>query len=359
MKKLALALMAATGFAWAYDTTTAFDAGKDFGQQQKGTLKGNVSSDGAQKNIPNYTTNTQEATLFNNGQGSLFTPGKSKVNNCATGSKADTKYNQQECDAVNFLAKNPQQRPQVNIDINDMLISGSTQIINNANSNGGFSGCVNTIKTKPATFEESICHEGRRLDQYQCSESLSVQVDYTCQPGTFSLDNVVYRNGCDQMHAKFLCEIRTDGRLAINVYAHGCLGAQGGWKGIYVYEDVSRYGPIPAGKYVKGECIKYNHDECREYANEWVYNDPKWVMTKWGPGYYVDTAKPHWEGSIRDVPMYILRDSKGCNGPDCEFKFVFMWERTSTLTEQYLLVANNAKPKFNITEKWVESCDLQ
>lgn len=174
MKKLALALMVATGFAWAYDATTAFDAGKDFGQQQKGTLKGNVSTDGAQKNIPNYTTSTQETTLFNNGQGSLFTPGRSKVNNCATGPKADSNYNQQECDAVNFLAKNPQQRPQINIDKNDPLVTGSTQIINNAKNTGGFSGCKNTVVTKPAIYEDGMCHEGNQLDTVDCSSTLSV-----------------------------------------------------------------------------------------------------------------------------------------------------------------------------------------
>lgn len=185
MKKLALALMVATGFTWALDTTTAFDQGKDFGQQQKGALKGNVSTDGAQKNIPNYTTSTQEATLFNSGQGSLLAPGKTKLNDCASGKKADSSYNQQECDAINFLAKNPQQRPQINIEKNDPLITGSTQIINSAKNTGGFSGCKNTVVTKPAIYENGMCHESNKLDEVSCSNTLTV----FCEAPTDGCDN--------------------------------------------------------------------------------------------------------------------------------------------------------------------------
>lgn len=176
MKRLALilGLSMATATTWGYDATSAFDAGKDFGQQQKGKVSGMVSTDGAQKNIPNYTESAKESSLFSSGKGNLFSPAKGKLNGCATGPKADNNYNQQECDAVNFLAKNPSQRPQINIDKNDPIITGGKQIIDNANTNGGFSGCKNVTTTKPAIYEEGMCHEGNRLDQVTCENTLTV-----------------------------------------------------------------------------------------------------------------------------------------------------------------------------------------
>lgn len=184
MRHWLMILAMASPSVWADEPSGAFDAGKQFGQQQSGTLRGNVSTDTAQQKIPNYNTDAKESGLFNSGQGSLFGPGSGKINNCATGPKADNNYNQQECDAVNFLSKNPQQRPQINIDKKDPLITGSSQIIKNAKPSGSFSGCKNTIVTKPAIYEEAICNEGNKFNTVDCESNLVV----ACAPPT---------DGCD------------------------------------------------------------------------------------------------------------------------------------------------------------------
>lgn len=170
---------------WAEDINTVFEDAKAFGQVQQARAVNSISTQSAQENIPNYTTGAKESSLFDQGRGALFSSGKGKITNCATGPKADSPYHQQECDVVNFLAKNPQQRPKIVIDKNDPLITGATQMIDAAKNNGTFSGCVNTIEAQPDIAQEATCTESNRTDVLSCEKILLIKQNPGCSPGQY------------------------------------------------------------------------------------------------------------------------------------------------------------------------------
>jgi hypothetical protein len=119
---------------WAEDINTVFEDAKAFGQVQQARAVNSISTKSAQDNIPNYTTGAKESSLFEQGRGALFGPGKGKITNCATGPKADSSYHQQECDVVNFLAKNPQHRPKIVIDKNTDPLLNSARLVPTTNN---------------------------------------------------------------------------------------------------------------------------------------------------------------------------------------------------------------------------------
>ena len=71
-----------------------------------------ISIPAAQQHIPNYTDQAKESSLFEQGNGALFMPGKARSHIVQAGQRPIQGYQQQECDVVNFLTK-IQQRPKL------------------------------------------------------------------------------------------------------------------------------------------------------------------------------------------------------------------------------------------------------
>lgn len=170
---------------WADDAGTTFEAAKAFGQAQQTRAVNSISTESARENIPNYTEGAKESSLFDQGRGALFGPGKGKISECATGPKAQSAYQQQECDVVNFLAKNPQQRPKIVISKNDSIVTGATQIIDTANQKGSFSGCINATESQPDIVKEETCTESNRTDELNCEKILLIKQNPGCSPGQY------------------------------------------------------------------------------------------------------------------------------------------------------------------------------
>ncbi len=132
-RTLIISLLLVTGAASA-DQTAVFNEAKSFGQSQTQGVYNATKSGVSAGTIPGYGTTPAETQYYQGGQGTLSTPGVAKVQNCAAYSAGSDKIANQECEAVNFLAKNPQIRPQFNIDKNDPMFSTAKAIGNNAES---------------------------------------------------------------------------------------------------------------------------------------------------------------------------------------------------------------------------------
>jgi len=184
------AMLAAVGVASAQTITTpadAFNAGKDFANAGKGVAGGKINGATGSNVLPYYSTTAPETANFQEGRNLIGGAGTNKQIQCET-YKAPNAFQQQECDAVNFMSKNPTQRPKFTIDKQtDPILTGSKGVINNPGSIPGASTqqCrVERVKN-PATYITETCTETQTLENLSCKRVLKV----ACDPE---------RDGCDQ-----------------------------------------------------------------------------------------------------------------------------------------------------------------
>lgn len=192
MKRFILlgAVLAAFGVANAQtmgSPADAFNAGKEFANAGKGVASGQVNGATGSSVLPNYGTSAPESSIFQGGRNLIGGAGTSKQAQCEN-YRAPNAFQQQECDAVNFITKNASQRPKFNIDKKtDPLLVGSKGIISNPGSTPGASTqqCrVERVKN-PATYITETCTETQTLENLSCKRVLKV----ACDPD---------RDGCDQ-----------------------------------------------------------------------------------------------------------------------------------------------------------------
>ncbi|WP_413460615.1 hypothetical protein [Herbaspirillum huttiense] len=160
--------MACIGNAFA----DAHSDGVALGQSQLNTISGQVNSGNAQK-IPFYSTNPPQAASF--GGASLFDVGLNRINTCKTAVHGSDQIANQECDAVNFLAKNPQQKVTYPINANDPIIKGIGDVINNASGSTN-STCTVKQVTDPDQTALFVCNEFLLADRNQCTLGRVVDV---------------------------------------------------------------------------------------------------------------------------------------------------------------------------------------
>lgn len=181
---LLLALMLA---APAFAQQSAFEQGKALGNSSiQGTFN-SINSGNVQDKIPAYGTSPAETQFYQGGQGELSGPGISKMQNCATATPDSDPIKRQECEAVNFLARNPQIRPQFNIDRNDPMFAKARDIGRNAENifqsmgiNGGTGSstqCTTKTETTPAQYTTETCSSFKEVGEQQCTMGRVVNID--------------------------------------------------------------------------------------------------------------------------------------------------------------------------------------
>ncbi len=186
--------------AWAQAITTpseAFNAGAALGNAGATSAGGMVNSIAGSANLPNYSTSAPQSSLYGGGTGPVGAAGAAKQIDCQT-SVASTGMAQQECNAVNFLSRNPGTRPQFIIDKRtDPILTGSNATIRNPGAIPGASTqqCRVVDVTTPATFTTEACVQSVVVDSVSCSKTLVPQCAYqggplastsTAQSGIFS-----------------------------------------------------------------------------------------------------------------------------------------------------------------------------
>lgn len=162
-------VLAAIGVRAAADspsTASAFADGQTVGRSGMNTAHGSIASGGS--NVPNYTNQDSDLTpLYGGGQGSLGPAGTGKEADCSTQPANPSAYWRQECDAVNYLAKKPQNR--MPITASDPIVTGSTGTINNPGTTTSSQDCHNVTSTVPATYRKETCEQAIGTQTYTCN----------------------------------------------------------------------------------------------------------------------------------------------------------------------------------------------
>jgi len=149
-----------------------------------------------------YSNTAPEAALFQGGNGNTKASGLDKITSCANSPANPDKFLQQNCDAINLMAKNPSTRPQFQltydpsftrtrtIEANPSTLAANSLGFANPNAIGAFTGCTTRTKTTPATQSIEVCHEGPTGTTQTCTIGRSVVVaantNYQCDKTTNS-----------------------------------------------------------------------------------------------------------------------------------------------------------------------------
>ncbi|WP_128637249.1 hypothetical protein [Pseudomonas taiwanensis] len=169
--------------------------GTELGKSNLSKLSSNVTSANA-KSIPFYTDTPSQSSQF--GSSSLFTVGTNRINSCKTEADGPDAIANQECDAVNFLAKNPYERVKVDVDENDPIISGIGEIINDANPGDIAENCGTKTTTTPDIYSTEVCNEYNLSDKKTCSMSQVVSVDTKANFQCNITQNAIETVSCDR-----------------------------------------------------------------------------------------------------------------------------------------------------------------
>ncbi|WP_432263231.1 hypothetical protein [Cupriavidus sp. TMH.W2] len=250
--------------------------GLTFGKGQLDKLNGNVTSQNA-KDAPFYTDKPPQAGSF--GGSSLFDVGVGRINTCKTAVHGPDGVANQECDAVNFLAKNPQNRIKVDVKPNDPILKGIEDTINNAKPGGiNDNGCIQKTTTTPDQHSTEVCNEYNVRNDQICTMGQVVQVDaqsnYLCnknfsqyEPRSCAIDTTcnVTSSQLTCSPATFLCKpgadaccsfvISCNGDGSANVNYNDCCGKN--------YQTTA----VPMGDFANGG-VQYNlQPDSKIYCN--------------------------------------------------------------------------------------------
>ncbi|WP_303783178.1 hypothetical protein [Azovibrio restrictus] len=183
---LAALLASQLALAQTGGSQSAFEAGKLLGQgKNQGAFSG-ITGGSAQNSIPRYGTSTPEANYFAGGKGETFGPGIGKMQSCATYTPGSDRVANQECEAVNFLARNPNVRPQFNIGQNDPMMQKYRNLRDNAEQafaqffpggRGSSNQCVTRNETIPGQYSTETCVSMQEVGTQQCTIGRVINID--------------------------------------------------------------------------------------------------------------------------------------------------------------------------------------
>lgn len=164
----------------------AFQSGKEFANSAagKGAASGSISTTSGTLNVPKYNTNPAESTVYGNGRNLISGAGSNKVQNCENFS-AGNAYDQQECNAVNYLQNLRTNRVPFTIDakLDPLMVSSAATIANPGTiPASGTQACHMETTTIPGTFTTENCEESPVLTSFACTKTLLPQCGYVGTP---------------------------------------------------------------------------------------------------------------------------------------------------------------------------------
>ncbi|MFN7570489.1 MAG: hypothetical protein ACK5TK_03375 [Betaproteobacteria bacterium] len=177
----------------------AFSAGQTFANGTKGkdAAAGSLNATAAAGNVPKYSTDPQEKSIFGAGKTLIAPAGTKKQNDCV-GYKAGNAYDQQECDAVNYLTKMPGERPKFDIDkTKDPILVGSKTTVANPGTvpGSGTSSCKVVTTNVPGTYTYETCTQTQTFQDIPCDKVLTVNATASCTPGSSYYANAADNSG--------------------------------------------------------------------------------------------------------------------------------------------------------------------
>ena len=322
-----LSVLAAFLLVWpldlfAGDAASAYTEGQTFGSAQKGS-SGSITSFDTTK-LPNYNTNPSQTGLY--GGSSLFQPGVDKINNCAGYTPGTNTVENQECEAVNFLAKNPSQRINVSIPTTDPIRSANVESATNPKDvlrrfgmdfDGNPGLCHEVTHVTDVTYRNEICYETVEVETLSCSVGRTVVVDadsnYLCKQTYQAIDVLTCR--------KQTTPVVNLQQNCVNGRVYSIYGIRDGWQSWdevtldYVCNSTQATGPIPIQMYAHGlvgACVgpQISYVDFT-YVSDWIT----------GP-----RLSPHWEGSCQDTQTkYRVTQACSAQQPSCQIQ-MYWWQ---------------------------------
>ena len=154
--------------------------------------------------VPKYNNEqTGNGDLYGEGDLVPIDPGNAKVSGCANNPGDPNLYTRQECEGVNFIAKNRTIRPNMTISTKDPVIAGNRAITSDPretlekykwlvpmNADGSFgslpaNACPATTVNTPPVYEDRRCTFYKGSENFLCQAPLRVTVNphfnYQCQ----------------------------------------------------------------------------------------------------------------------------------------------------------------------------------
>lgn len=191
----------------AANPNDAFQAGKTLGAGAGQRAASQISTGSAADKVPAYGTNPAEAAYFQGGKGDLTGHGITKMQSCATATPDSDPIKRQECEAVNFLARNPNTRPQFDLSNNPMF-ARAKNIRNNAENifaslgmggTGSTTQCVPRTITTPAQYSTDTCSSIREVGEQQCTMGRVINIDadanFQCEQTVNAYETLKCRRG--------------------------------------------------------------------------------------------------------------------------------------------------------------------
>jgi len=159
-------------------TADAFKAGQDFSNSTAGSAAATatINTTTGTANVPKYNTSPPETSVYAGGKALIGGAGSTKQANCK-GFKAATAYDQQDCDAVNYMTKQPSEHPKFVIDkkTDPLMVNSKSTIASPGTIPGsGTSACHIEKTTVPGTFSTVTCVEAFTSEPLTCNRVLTV-----------------------------------------------------------------------------------------------------------------------------------------------------------------------------------------
>jgi hypothetical protein len=185
-KTLIAAAAAVASFAGAVtgQVTTqgaAFQSGKEFANSAAGkaAASGSVRSTSAAQNVPKYNNNPPEASVYGGGRSLIGGAGSNKVLNCEN-YKAGNAYEQQECNAVNYLQNLRTRRVPFSMTPTDPLMVHSAGTIANPGTiaTTGTQACRMVSSPVAAIYSTETCEQSTTLASFACNKTLVSECGY-------------------------------------------------------------------------------------------------------------------------------------------------------------------------------------
>lgn len=158
----------------------AFQAGQAFAQPGAGAAAALVNRQTGQASLPGFGSSAAESAYFGAGRGNVGAAGAARQAACQDGRLADP-LAQQECDAINYLSRNPSIRPRFRLDRRtDPLLTGSAATLANPGPTPGTPSqqCRVVTVDRPGSFTSRTCTEAYGDQTLHCQRIATPTVSW-------------------------------------------------------------------------------------------------------------------------------------------------------------------------------------
>lgn len=322
---MVMAIWFASLNANAESIVQAFTSGKQLGKSKTNATFDSAKSGASSTNIRGYGSTPAEASLFDGGRGQVNASGVQKMQTCATNPTAADNVDAQECDAVNFLARNPDVRPQFTLSKSDSIFQNAKTVRDgaeaffqqNVGQTASGNQCIAKVETTPPVYTTETCTTTQEVSANSCTQGRAIVIDgdtnFQCEQTINAYEYLkCTRSTTPQVVVQRNC---VDGMV------YTATGIRDGWQSWdevtldYICNSAATTGPIQVRFYAHGRsgaCV----------GPQAVSVDFS-ATTDWTTG---PNLSPHWEGWCQPMNTK-YRVTKACSAtsPNCEIQM--QWEQ--------------------------------